>query len=97
MLHRDLVKSALSHQASSRVPYTIHLTTEGYQAYADDLLKGYASAEILEDLRAGRFSKEEAVSLAIGLAQPERGNADQPHAAGRDAANDRVWQLRSVL
>ncbi|MBE0697695.1 MAG: hypothetical protein IH586_12305 [Anaerolineaceae bacterium] len=66
MLHRELVQSALAHQPAVRVPYTINLTSEGYRAYGADLLKTYASPDILADLHAGRVNQEEAVSLAIG-------------------------------
>ena len=66
MIPRELVKSALTHQPGQPVPYTIQLTVEGYQAYGDDLLKTFATAEILADYQRGRIPKNEAVSLAIG-------------------------------
>lgn len=62
----ESVKSALAHRASQRVPYTINLTGEAHALYDDELLRMYATAEILADLAAGRLSKEDAVSLAIG-------------------------------
>jgi uroporphyrinogen decarboxylase len=66
MIHRDLVKSALSHQPGERVPYTINLTGEGYDAYGDNLLNTYATPDIWDDYRSGIISKSEAVSLAVG-------------------------------
>jgi uroporphyrinogen-III decarboxylase len=62
----EKVKSALAHQPASAVPYTINLTVEAHNLYDDELLKRYASVEILTDFRAGRITKDEAVSLAIG-------------------------------
>jgi uroporphyrinogen-III decarboxylase len=62
----EKVKSALAHQPASVVPYTINLTIEAHNLYDAELLKRYASAEILADFHAGRITKDEAVSLAIG-------------------------------
>jgi uroporphyrinogen decarboxylase len=66
MLRRDLLKSALAHQPGQAVPYTINLTIEGYDAYGNDLIKTYASPEILDDLQRGRITRDDAVSLSIG-------------------------------
>jgi uroporphyrinogen decarboxylase len=66
MLKVDCVKKALRHEQDSHVPYAINLTGQGYDIYGDRLLETYASEQIMQDYRAGIFSKAQAVSLAIG-------------------------------
>lgn len=68
MIPREMIQSVLAHQPGRRVPYTINLTIEGYDAYSEDLLKAYASSDILADLQSGKITRNEAVSLAIGNA-----------------------------
>ena len=62
----DMVKQALAHRNTGRVPYTVNLTGESYDCYGQKLLNKYASKQILDDLKNGMLSFNEAVSLAIG-------------------------------
>lgn len=62
----EYMKKAIRHEADDVVPFTIHLTGEGFNAYSDRLLKDYYNEEISEDLAKGKISKEHAVYLSIG-------------------------------
>jgi hypothetical protein len=63
---KQLVHSTLAHQQNSRVPYSVMLTGEGYDAYGSRLLADYADRKAAEDLAAGKISLQQAVSLSIG-------------------------------
>ena len=65
MTGHELVNQALSHK-SGRVPYSIDLTSEACEVYGNRLLAEYRNELVMEDLGAGKLSKLEAVSLAIG-------------------------------
>lgn len=66
MSRKQLVHSTLAHQQNSRVPYSVMLTGEGYDAYGSRLLADYADRKAAEDLAAGKISLQQAVSLSIG-------------------------------
>lgn len=62
----ELVNEAVSHKSCGKVPYSIVLTGEAYDAYGDKLLEKYSSKQVMRDLNTGLISKWQAVSLAIG-------------------------------
>lgn len=66
MTRRELIISAINHQASGRVPYTIPLTGVGYEAYGERLMKDYPDERVQEDYAKGKLSLREAVSLSVG-------------------------------
>jgi len=66
MTRYELMKSAIAHKPCQYTPYSIVLTTEGYEAYGDRLLKDYPNEQVQEDLAKGILSKAQAVSLSIG-------------------------------
>jgi hypothetical protein len=62
----ELINEAISHKPTGKVPYSIVLTGEAYDAYGDSLLEKYSNKQIMQDLHDGIISKWQAVSLAIG-------------------------------
>ena len=66
MTGRELVYSALSHRQDIHTPQAINLTGDGYEAYGQRLLDDYHNDQVLSDLKAGRISFQQAVSLSIG-------------------------------
>ena len=66
MTKRELVYSAIAHKANRYTPQAINLTGEGYKAYGERLLEDYPNAQARADLKEGRITFEQAVSLSIG-------------------------------
>jgi len=62
----DYVKSALRFENADKVPYSINLTGDGYQAYGEQLIADYGSEKIKADYAEGRLTLMEATALAIG-------------------------------
>lgn len=62
----DHIVKALRHEDDTIVPFCIHLTGEGYDKYGDRLLEDYPDKDVMDDLRAGIISRNEAVNIAIG-------------------------------
>ena len=66
MNKRDHILKAIRHESDSVVPFCIHLTGEGYNAYSERLLHDYPNPDVMDDLKEGLISRNEAVNLAIG-------------------------------
>lgn len=66
MYKKEIVKAALSHRQSEKVPYCINLTGEAYKKYGQVLLDKYGKPEVIKALAEGILSTPEAVSLSIG-------------------------------
>lgn len=66
MTRRELILSAIRHEASAKTPYMIPLTGLGYEAYGEQLMKDYPDERVQEDYAKGRLSLHEAVSLSVG-------------------------------
>lgn len=66
MNRREVVRKTLQHKPQEIVPYAINLTGQGYDIYGDQLLREYASEQIMQDYKDGWLTKAQAVSLAIG-------------------------------
>ena len=66
MTKRELVYSAIAHKATAAVPQAINLTGEGYKAYGEQLLNDYPNPQVRSDLKEGKITFEQAVSLTIG-------------------------------
>ena len=66
MTKRELVYSAIAHKATAAVPQAINLTGEGYKAYGEQLLSDYPNPQVRSDLKDGKITFEQAVSLTIG-------------------------------
>ena len=66
MTKRDHILRAIRHEDNSIVPFCIHLTVDGYQAYGERLLRDYPVQDVLDDYHAGELTLNEAVNLSIG-------------------------------
>ncbi|MBQ2278434.1 MAG: hypothetical protein II333_07685, partial [Clostridia bacterium] len=66
MTRREILKQALAHQNTGRVPYTIILAPESNALYGPKLIERYGDAAVKKEFEAGRLSLIEAYSLAIG-------------------------------
>ncbi len=66
MTRRELIISAINHQACRRVPYHIPLTVLGYEAYGEQLMKDYPDERVREHYAKRLLSLSEAVDLSIG-------------------------------
>ncbi|MCL2775195.1 MAG: uroporphyrinogen decarboxylase family protein [Oscillospiraceae bacterium] len=66
MTGRELINEITTHKSPGKVPYSIVLTTEAYEAYGDRLLAEYRNEQVMRDLTDGIISKPQAVSLALG-------------------------------
>ncbi len=66
MNKRDIIMQTIRHQGGNVVPFCIRLTDEAHELYDDALLRDYRNTEVMDDFRAGKLSKQEAVSLSIG-------------------------------
>ena len=66
MNKRDYVKQALRHEKTDKVPYCIELTGEASEAYGDQLMQDYYNAEVQEDYKNGRITRDQAIALSIG-------------------------------
>lgn len=62
----EVVKQALKCSTDGPVPYSIYLTSQGYDAYGERLIEDYASEKIIKDYKEGRLDQKEAASLGIG-------------------------------
>jgi len=63
---RDLVRSAIRHEATGKVPSCIHLAGDGISKYTDLLYDRYQTPVAKKLYESGKISKYDAVRLAIG-------------------------------
>jgi len=66
MTGRELINEIIAHKSPGKIPHSIVLTTEAYEAYGDRLLAEYRNEQVMRDLADKTISKAQAVSLAIG-------------------------------
>jgi len=63
---KEIVKAAVEHRETGKVPYCIDFDKDGFNLYAEPLMKRYGSPRINKLLEKGIITQYEAVSLAIG-------------------------------
>ena len=66
MTKRELVKSAIKHENSGKVPSCIHLAGDGIDKYTDLLYDRYLTTTAKKLYESGKLGKYDAVRLAIG-------------------------------
>ena len=66
MTKRELVKSAIRHENTGKVPSCIHLAGDGIEKYTDLLYERYKTPVAKKLFESGKLGKYDAVRLAIG-------------------------------
>ncbi len=66
MTKRELVKSAIKHENTGKVPSCIHLAGDGIEKYTDLLYERYKTPVAKKLYENGKLNKYDAVRLAIG-------------------------------